>query len=162
MKILCQRDPLWAKETIGKSGLTIGRYGCTITSLSMLSSQWGPYITPPVLAKKLTFTKQGLIIWQSIEKVMGFKFIWRGYSAPKTSELPLLLEVDHCHWVVGVGLDKGIYKILDPWDGKEALSTRYDNITGYASFLPQKQSIPEPSWIGKLKIPVPTWIKSKK
>jgi ABC-type bacteriocin/lantibiotic exporter with double-glycine peptidase domain len=162
MKIISQRATLWQKETIGKTQLTIGRFGCTITCLSMLSSVYGPYITPPVLAKKLNFTKDGRILWPSIDKVLGYKFKWRGYGKPKDSKVPLLLEVDHAHWVVGKEKKGDVYVIHDPWDGVETTSSRYAKITGYAEF--EFNSIPEPTWIGKLikKIPVPDWILSRK
>jgi hypothetical protein len=135
----------------------------------MLSSIWGPYKSPDVLAKELTFTKNGLLIWQSVSKHLGFKFKWRGYAMPPhLIKTPFLLEVDKSHWVLAMQSGnslKGIYKIADPWFGDIASSSRYKKITGYATFEKgEKEEPPEPTWIGKLikRIPFPFWIGTKK
>ncbi len=36
-----QRDPRWANEVLGSSGLTIGKAGCLLTSISSMVADWG-------------------------------------------------------------------------------------------------------------------------
>jgi len=171
MQKLSQRDPRWSKVTIGESGLNVGRWGCVLTSLSMLSTDWGPYKSPATLAKKLSFTPEARLYWQSVDQIMGFNFVHRGYGAPpKITSFPFLLEVDFSHWVLAVGWHikaQRLYKIYDPWFGDEAVSNRYGKQTGYATFSKLKGSeLPEPTWIGKLikklKVPFPFWLNGKK
>ena len=45
---LDQRDPKWRAETLGKSGSTIGAYGCLVTCFSMLAG-----VTPPVMNRRM-------------------------------------------------------------------------------------------------------------
>lgn len=127
---LSQRDPRWAGKTIGKSNSTIGRYGCTITDLSMASDWFGCYKDPGWMAKNLRFLGD-LVIWSSIERVLCFKFIWRfhGYKEKLILEALghktkiVLLHVRNRHWVLCIR--KSIYpwsrwfKTADPWTGTD-------------------------------------------
>lgn len=154
MIYLSQRDKRWATATIGKTALTVGRWGCTLTSLSMLSSFYGCFKTPAELAKTLgLFTPGGLLIWGMVEKVFGgkIKFVYRYgqgdkvvrndkairdsiLGSPKTS---VILEVaNHSHWVVAVGVYGNDYMCVDPIDGQKKLVLKtFGNITGSAHLI---------------------------
>lgn len=143
MQILSQRNPQWADVKIGPSNITVGRYGCTITCISMLTSYFGNWVDPEQIALKQLFTKDGLIIWTKLN-LPNIKFDHRGYGrndveimdALKDPNKAVILQVQNYHWVValGRGLLKG-YRIADPWFGDKSTTARYkDQITGYAIF----------------------------
>lgn len=147
MLYLSQRDVAWANTKIGKTGLRLSDWGCTLTALSMLSSFYDCYKSPKELAQiPYLFDRTGRIIWTAIPRVFGnkIKFEWRQYGrldsairksivgSPKTS---VLLEVNNKrHWVVGIATEGSRdYWIVDPIDGKKKLlSKTYPNITGSA------------------------------
>ena len=146
MTILSQRNPNWASMRIGLSNLTIGRFGCTLTSLSMLSEYFNGFVAPPNIAKNgAWFTPDGLILWGKLN-FPTMKFEKRLYSrddaaitaALKDPNKGVLLEVaDKSHWVLGLrktlfGKD---YVVADPWFGDTCnVLIRYKNITGAAVF----------------------------
>ncbi len=64
MRYLSQRNLLWASEHLGSSSLTMGRFGCTTTCLSMLSDYFRGYISPIQIAHNANnYTKDGLVVW---------------------------------------------------------------------------------------------------
>lgn len=141
---LSQRDPRWASHRMLPSALTLGRYGCTSTCLSMLSDYYGHFRTPNVMASAhIVYNKEGLIIWDKM-KLQGFNFVKRlrevNHKAIQESlkhkDTSVILEVDHCHWVVALSKVPftNTYRIADPWDGKVKLSTAYKAVTGSAHF----------------------------
>jgi ABC-type bacteriocin/lantibiotic exporter with double-glycine peptidase domain len=146
MLTYCQRDPRWATHEIGLSGLTIGRYGCTITCVAMLASYFGQILTPSAVENLLKFTPQGLIIWKSAD-FSKFRFENREHcqdnynisAALKDPKRAVILEVSHhSHWVVATGWQEEgyCYKIADPWFGDHSNMVRYgNNITGAAYFV---------------------------
>lgn len=140
-----QRDPRWANILIGKSRLTIGRYGCTITSIADLSTYFGDNLTPDQINGKIRFTPDGLVIWASC--VFGhFLFERREYgrndreiaAALAHPDRAVILQVaNKSHWVVASGFDRPnkLFRIADPWLGDRATMARYKNdITGAAYF----------------------------
>lgn len=146
MKYLIQSDKRWSLVTIGRTLLTLGRWGCTTVGISMLSSFYGCYIDPPTLAKYPgLFDQSGRLFWLMIDKVFKgkMKFVYRNYkrndkairesilNSPKTS---VLLEVRNgSHWVVGVGVRGNDYYCVDPIDGmKKLVLSNFGNITGSA------------------------------
>lgn len=154
MLLLSQRDKRWAANKIGKSSLTIGRWGCTLTSLSMLSSFYGCYKSPAELAASSgLFTSGGLLIWGQIEKVFKgkIKFVYRygqgskslrndkaiRDSILKSPKTTVILEVaNHSHWVVATGVYGNDYMCVDPIDGQRKLVLRtFGNITGSAHLV---------------------------
>lgn len=146
MSYFSQRDARWVKDKIGESSLTVGRWGCCLTSISMLSTYFGCLRLPSELAHDVhNYTKDGLIIWKNLT-FPKMNFVSRGYSRDdekireylKDPSKAVILEVNnHSHWVVAVsptwtGND---YNIVDPWDGKKkTLKASYKNITGAAYF----------------------------
>jgi len=145
MKILSQRNKFWANIKLGSSNLTLGRYGCTTTCISMLSDYFGAFFNPDTLARNVKlYTSDGLIIWKNL-MVANFKFERREYGrndteimkALKDPNRAVILEVaNHSHWVVCIGKTLfGNYKIADPWFGDISTMARYKNdITGAAYF----------------------------
>ena len=143
---LSQRDSRWSFEKIGKTNITVGRMGCTITCLAMLSSYFGCYKTPGMLAKYLSYTKDALLIWSSIPSELCFSLHKRfyGYNAEliaeglKLKNTAVILQVQGYHWVVAISkipLTK-TYIIADPWTGKLSTTLAYKNqITGGAVLI---------------------------
>jgi len=141
MKVLSQRDPAWSQTKIGNTNITIGRYGCTLTSISMLSDYFGCYKSPKDMASFLKYDASGRILWQSA-KFDKFRFLKRTYSkndveirdAIKSPKKAVILELGYSHWVVACK-DLGVlgYWVADPYDGKKRLNTK--KITGAAFFI---------------------------
>lgn len=151
---LSQRSAPWATVKIGNTQLPLGRWGCTITSISMLSSFFGCYLTPAQIARTPgLFDSQGRIIWGNIDKLFKgkLKFVKRvgGHgkavfdrksindsliNSPKTA---VILEVaNFSHWVVVVSTYGNDYYIIDPIDaGKKLCLKSQGNITGSAHFI---------------------------
>lgn len=145
---LSQRDPKWANDKLGLSSLTVGRYGCTTTCISMLSDYFGSYASPKIIAAHANYyTADGLVLWKNlqfkafnfVERLFGFNEsrIDASLKDPKTA---VILEVDNSHWVVAIGKVPftHIYRIADPWDGKTKFSTAYRRISGSAHFIRTK------------------------
>lgn len=145
MIYLSQRDPKWSSLKLGASQLTMGRYGCTTTGISMLSDYFKCYVSPDKIAKrKENYTPDGLILWTKL-KFAKMMFTSRIQKYNKTAieaslsdkDGAVLLQVDGFHWVVGVkkNLIGGDYTIIDTWDGKKKnLKSAYKAITGSAHF----------------------------
>lgn len=147
MQYLSQRDPRWSQVKLGASPLTVGRYGCTTTAMSMLTSYFGLCQWPDKIAKVASnYTPQGLVIWKNL-KFDAMRFSQRLYGrndkaiqeSLKDPNKAVILEVDNGqHWVVA--LRKTIlgndYVILDPWTGKKTTACgTYHNVTGSAHFI---------------------------
>lgn len=137
---LSQRDPQWSSKKLGISPHTVGQYGCTTTAISAFSHWYGCYKDPGVLARSLSYTKTGLLIWSSIANVLCCKFKWRFYSfdkkmidtALKSKDEVVLLNVDRgYHWVSALYpipfTNK--YYVMNPWTGKNEI---YDGVVGGA------------------------------
>ena len=120
-----QNDPRWKNKRIGNSTCTIGRWGCTISSIATLGTYFGERKTPDELASKLDFTNDGRILWQSISRVYDkMKFKWRFYTFDKNlidkslsdPNTVVLLNVDHnYHWISALSKIFGYYRCSDPW-----------------------------------------------
>lgn len=143
MLYLSQRDPRWAYEKIGSSTATIGKYGCLITDISMFSSWYGKYRDPKWMARNLAFTRDGLLIWKSIDSSeLPMKFVYRYYTKNDTKIREILasrdgvclLQVNYNHWVALVGYSRLYgYRVADPYYGDVIyLSKRNYKITGFA------------------------------
>lgn len=127
-----QRDKKWASKKLGFSNLTIGDYGCTITSLaSLISYVYQETYTPDKvndLLKGVNGFVGALVLWSRIPVAFNkLKFIKRVYSYNnlETSlyvygrKMPVMVEVNAArigairHWVLFLGGQKE----MDPWDG---------------------------------------------
>ena len=173
MKLLSQRDPLWAGDKLGSSRLTLGRWGWTTTCISMLSDYFGCYKSPLEIAKNVNnYTHDGLVLWWNL-KFDKMKFVKRVRGnttdlmpeirrALKDPDRAAALQVNNqAHWVAAYSTkmfsrDLGV---ADPWmlPGKVVpVLKNYKNITGVAYFERTeilKHSKPKES---------PIWIPSKK
>lgn len=146
MYILSQRDQAWANTKMGNSSLTIGRWGCCITAISMLTDYFGAYKAPSFLATKgLQYTKDGLVIWSSVNNLAGMAFEKRLYGrndaeigiSLKDPLRACILEVEGRHWVTVMKktLFGNSYIVADPWFGDKCdVLKRYKTITGSAHF----------------------------
>lgn len=145
---LSQSDKRWSLVKIGKTLLTLGRWGCTITCIAMLSSFFGFYLSPIEIAKfPGLFNADGKIIWSMIEKLFKgkFKFVWRYYKRNDKAiresiagaTTCVILEVRNgSHWVVATGVYGNDYYCIDPVDGKKKLViANFGNITGSAHLI---------------------------
>lgn len=148
MQRLSQRDERWASVKLGKSPLTVGRFGCTITSICMLHSGFygQEYIRPDQAAKTFSFTRSGLIQWGETN-FPGMKFVKRGYgfhyadikefaSKPNCG---VIVEVENgTHWCAVHSWNSWFSRptLIDPWTSKVLWNWKktYRNITGYALF----------------------------
>lgn len=142
MLILSQLDKRWASTKLGASTSTVGRYGCVVTSISMALSWANAWFSPDWLARHLTFTNGGLVIWSSIGQKTALEFVWRAYPANfkqaqvdealKSKEKVCLLNVDRgSHWVLGIYRVPFTtkYWVADPLTGSRKF---YSGVIGYA------------------------------
>lgn len=149
MIYLSQRNPLWAAIKLGQSNCTVGKFGCTTTCISMLSDYFKSYVSPAGLAAQtLKYTKDGLIIWQSVDNIPNMHFEKRLYgqkddeimASLKDKKKAVILQVNNGqHWVVALRRslwNKKDYIVCDPWTGKQCSALKvYHNITGSAHFI---------------------------
>lgn len=147
--LLAQGDKKWKNVKIGKSNVTVGGYGCLITSLAMFSSWYGLYKDPAWLAKNLSFTGDGSLYWNSITTSdLPFKFVWRAYSKNNEEVTRILMSEDSAcamevvlsggmHWCALVGYDaRRGYKVADPYYNDYCyVNERYGGYTGYAEII---------------------------
>lgn len=151
MVYLSQRNPQWAGTKLGKSNLTVGRYGCTTTCISCLTDYFNCFSTPKELAEEdLKYTSSGLILWDSINKLPCMSFNERLYGRDdakimeslKDPDKACILQVNYGqHWILPLrkSLISNDYVCLDPWTGGKCLAVRdYHNITGMATFSRNK------------------------
>lgn len=147
IKPLSQRDKRWASKKLGFSNLTIGSYGCTLVSLTMLLNYLGYIDTPDQVNQKLKSVKAfsgALLLWTNVQKAYPkLKFIKRAYNYSNIEvasyvyvrKLPVMVEVNASsigaprHWV----LFKGGGVMNDPWTGKEEKTSKYP-LTGYSLY----------------------------
>lgn len=139
MKILSQMFYGWHDILIGKTSETVGRKGCLITCISMITDYIGRYTNPGELATTLDFNPDAKLIWDSVKKV-GLDFVYRFYSrddikikrAFNNPDQFVVLQVNNNHWVWLIGISGG-YKVADPYYGDTPyLSKRRYKITGFA------------------------------
>ena len=144
MKLISQRDYRWSQKKIGQSNLTVGRFGCTISSLSMLSSWYDCFMDPGQIADKPWFTPAGLVDWTKLH-FETFRFVKRVRyfdfaavaDALRGEDTAVILEVDNSHWVVATGFypwNRQVLRIADPWFGDKSTTKRYGKVTGFAVF----------------------------
>lgn len=146
MKILSQLDLRWCNKKLGASSSTIGRFGCTTTSLSMISDYFSCYIPPDEIASNVHNYIGDLINWKALN-FKNFKFEWRGYNrndvkikeALKDPNQAVLLNVNNgSHWVLALRptLVGNSFIVADPLGGQKVdVIKKYKTIDGAAYFL---------------------------
>jgi hypothetical protein len=144
MEILKQGDNRWNRFTIGKTKFTLGRWGCTITSLCMMLSKFTlAYPMPDAAAKQWKFDSSGRIIWKTTDFQFA-KFIWR-YAYNNVTAIEkygndpnkgVIVEVDNYHWCCVNRVVGGKPVLYDPLTGEELLDyrKRYKRITKTVCF----------------------------
>lgn len=143
-KYLSQIDPAWSATTIGNTPYTLGKWGCTITCLSMLSSVTGVWWTPKGIAGQPWFDSEGRILWKKID-LPHIKFVERFYgrddkkiqNAINDPHKAVILQVRNFHWTVALrkSLMLNTYIIVDSFSGARTTTRLYKNdITGGAIF----------------------------
>jgi hypothetical protein len=109
----------------------------------MLSDYFKCFTLPSVaIGHNIQYTKDGLIIWESIN-FPTFKFVgrYRQYAKSTIDEClkapnrAVILNINNgAHWVTGVSaLPFGYYRIADPWGGKMRI-IKAKEIVGFATF----------------------------
>lgn len=143
---LNQRSPAYKDVMLGKSPYSINKYGCLTCALSYLSQYFHCYIDPVECATKtFQYTKDGLLLWPSIDFLPHMKFVRRYYSrddkiiteALKNPDTAVVLQVNGNHWLAAIKPSfwtfKKSYVCQDPWMGDYCdVIRRYKNITGFA------------------------------
>lgn len=125
--LLNQFDKRWAKVKMTPSNLTLGRFGCLVASLCMLSDYFNCFVIPPqAIDNQVKLTKDGYLIWEKLN-FEKFKFEKRiRYYDPvtiadslKDPNKAVCLNINNGgHWVVGIRKDLfGNYVVADPLGG---------------------------------------------
>lgn len=106
-----QTDSRWANYPLGATGGTIGTIGCTTTALAMVESyHTKTTVTPPDMAKKLSYSSSGSLYWPSTHNVSvaGSDYLSVIYNLLKQGK-PVVLGAKKSngsqHWVVVYGYD---------------------------------------------------------
>ena len=139
-----QRDPKWSHKNIGSSLARIGKYGCLITSLSMLYSKFHPLkapFTPDKAAKEWKFNTVGELFWSTLFK--GMKFVWSSHTPPNHQKRTIYAESDSYGLVLELNYGKHFVLlhentirllpwvlVADPYVGKIVKIWKW-RITGY-------------------------------
>jgi len=78
---MSQRDPKWSDRELVDSGLTIGGWGCTLTSACMAASAFGVEIAPDELTDRMNaiggFDTWGNLNWLKLAESLGLTFGYR-------------------------------------------------------------------------------------
>ncbi len=143
-----QTDSRWAGVTLGSSGKTIYRVGCTTTSFAMIESYIaGKTIYPDAMSKKLKYTSSGNVYWPDTYEMITSS---SGYMAKIYAQLkagnPVLFGVKKAsggqHWVVitgykgGSSLTSSGFIINDPADSsRKTLADLYADYPYFYKFL---------------------------
>ena len=135
-----QTDSRWKSYPIGTQGGTIGTIGCTTTALAMTESFYQGYmITPPNMAKKLSYSASGSLYWPSTYSVNNvnadyLKEIYRILKAGKPVVFGMKKANGSQHWVTVYGYEGGDslnaakFLVNDPGsETRKTLSSVMDN-----------------------------------
>ncbi len=143
-----QTDSRWAGVTLGNSGKTIYRVGCTTTSIAMIESyHTGRMIYPDAMSRKLSYTSSGNLYWPSNYTTVTSS---SGYLAKIYAQLkagkPVLFGAKKAsggqHWVVitgykgGSSLTSSGFTVNDPADSsRKTLADLYADYPYFYKFL---------------------------
>lgn len=121
-----QQDSRWRNQKFGVPGsnLTLSSHGCLIVAIANFSN-----ITPDIIAKRVDYVPTANLIWASINKVEGFKFLWRQwdrntqvirdrYSKGQQCLIEIKNSRGNLHWLSVIKLVGNDFQVLDPWDGR--------------------------------------------
>jgi GH25 family lysozyme M1 (1,4-beta-N-acetylmuramidase) len=149
IKPMSQKDPKWAGDKLGTSSVTIGAYGCLITSVAMICNYYGKETDPGKINRDLIsvngYASGNLLRFAAVETIYpDIKVDWDSYLSNPTnaqinavlkSGVPAIVQVDYKpdtpaldqHWVVVIGKDENGYLIADPIDGEKVYLSRYND-----------------------------------
>lgn len=108
-----QTDSRWKDYPIGTTGGTIGSIGCTTTALAMTESYHkGSTITPPQMAKQLSYSASGSLYWPSAYSVgiasdTYLRDIYNLLSKGKPVVFGMKTAGGNQHWVTVYGFKGG-------------------------------------------------------
>ncbi len=138
--LFSQLDRHWAGNKLGSSNLTIGNYGCALTSKAMVFNYYSPNFTDPARLNRYFKNHNGyvsgcLIKWNNVGVPAGVNYAGgvscnRGAIDQKLeSGFPLIAQVYKVrmpmHFVVITGNRENNILINDPWQGvKTSLEKR--------------------------------------
>ena len=159
--IISQRDPMWASQKLGNSGLSVGDWGCTLISCIMASQAFGkPVYVLGTLAKMNQeggFSSGGSLNWLIIAEMLGIDFAYRWETdADPTNRFERIHEIDgfrHIEWLASVGIPTVVFvdtnhdakpnhwvvyvgdgMVVDPWDAQTKPLSAFERLYGYAIF----------------------------
>lgn len=169
-KILSQRDPLWARQTLGASGLTVGDWGCTFTSCVMIATAFGKHPNLVTVLNAMNsdpqgFAPNGSLNWLPIAKHLGIDFLYRWETdADPSNRFERVKEIDglrHVERLAEWGIPTvcfvdtnhdakpnhwvvyvGDGMVADPWDGTVKPMSVFERLYGYAIFMGQPAYAP--------------------
>ena len=139
-----QTDKRWASVTLGKSGKTIYRIGCTTTSIAMIETyRTGKTVYPDAMSRKLSYTSTGNVYWPSdytaVTSTSGYlEKIYAELKAGKPVLFGAKTAAGGQHWVVITGYKGGStlttsgFTINDP--AKKTRTTLADLYADYPRF----------------------------
>ncbi len=138
-----QTDSRWSWVTLGASGQTIGKIGCTTTALAMSESyRRGKTIYPDAMAKSLSYTSSGSLYWPEnyvgVTNGLDLKAIYEYLRAGKPVIVGFSNRSGGQHWAIIYGysggntLQTGGFLIRDP--GSQYRTTLSDLIEDYPYF----------------------------
>ncbi len=100
-----QTDSRWKSYPIGTAGGTIGTIGCTTTALAMTESYHKGYtITPPEMAKRLSYSASGSLYWPTYYNVINapenyLEELYKTLSSGKPVVFGMKTAKGNQHWV---------------------------------------------------------------
>lgn len=108
-----QTDSRWKNYPIGTQGGTIGTIGCTTTALAMTESFYKGYnITPPEMAKILSYSASGSLYWPSTYNVINapesyLAELYKQLSSGRPVVFGMKTAKGNQHWVTVYGYEGG-------------------------------------------------------
>ena len=131
-----QTDPRWKSYPIGSQGGTIGTIGCTTTALAMTESFYRGYtVTPPEMARNLSYSASGSLYWPASYSVQNapsdyLSEIYRILRTGKPVVFGMKTASGGQHWVTvygyegGAGLTAEKFLVNDPGsDSRKTLAS---------------------------------------
>jgi len=149
-------DPRWKDKPLGQDTITIGKYGCLLTSMAMVADYYGATETPDTLNDKMKAAGgfQGALVIPAVmpAAVPGIRFVnyvpsqnqpapMAQIDASLAAGKPVIVEVDYSpaaglqnHWIVLYAKQGDDYLIRDPWpyppDSQDVLLTKRYGFAG--------------------------------
>ena len=143
-----QTDKRWASVTLGTSGKTIYRIGCTTTSIAMIESyRTGKTVYPDAMSRRLSYTSTGNVYWPSdyaaVTSTSGYlEKIYAELKAGKPVLFGAKTAAGGQHWVVitgykgGTSLTTSGFTINDPADKtRKTLADLYADYPRFYKFF---------------------------